>query len=164
MKRPSSLNHFQSGHVEVLLNSHARWLGQELIDRSGSFLEVAERLFKAPMVVASHNGAKDPIFTYGNELALALFGYSWEEFTQMPSRQSAEPLLQAEREALLVAVREQGFSDGYHGIRIGRHGRFEIKEARVWNLVDADDQPIGQAACFSSWRWIDTPVTGPRPP
>ena len=51
----------------------------------------------------------------------------WDDFTSMPSRLSAEPLAQEERDRLLARVGSHGYIDDYSGIRIsskiiGFHG------------------------------------------
>jgi len=52
-------------------------------------------------------------------------------------------------------VREKGFIDNYAGIRISGNGRrFEISNAVVWNIVDADDVLHGQAATFSQIEYV----------
>ena len=149
--------------VAVLLDSYRHWTGRELLTRQGSILEEADAAFRADFVLAAHDGGEDPRFIYGNALALDLFGYDWETFTQLPSRLSAEPDGRAERSRLLDEVQTQGYANNYRGIRTGRHGRFEIEEAEVWNLIDAEGQIQGQAACFALWHWLGPSPTGPKP-
>lgn len=109
-------------------------------------------LFDAPFVLLSHGVEADPIFCFGNRLALKLFGYDWEAFTSLPSRLSAEPDLRTVREQLLMQVRQKGFISDYAGVRIAADGRrFEIQQATVWNVFDSIGERIGQAACFSAW-------------
>jgi hypothetical protein len=64
-------------HVQLLLNSFAERLGRELIMRTGTAADQAERLFHAPFVVAAHGTEIDPVLNYwqcpgpcplGNEL------------------------------------------------------------------------------------------------
>jgi hypothetical protein len=66
-------------HVQLLLDSFAWLLGRELIPRTGSAAEQAERLFQAPFVVVSHGTQADPILNYGNAAALALWEMTAEE-------------------------------------------------------------------------------------
>ena len=74
---------------------------------------------------------------------------NWNEIVGLPSRLSAEPLAQAERERLLQRVAANGYIDDYSGVRIARSGRrFTIKQATVWNLVNPGGVVLGQAACF----------------
>ncbi|CAN0427801.1 unnamed protein product, partial [Ectocarpus sp. 13 AM-2016] len=57
--------------------------------------------------IVSHDflrSAEDPIFIYGNAASLRTFGYTWEEFTSLPSRKSCEENLRGEREELLTIV------------------------------------------------------------
>ena len=70
-----------------------------------------------------HGTEPDPVFFYGNRLALELFGMDFAAFTRLPSRFSAEPLLREERALLLERVTRDGFIDDYSGIRIAACGR-----------------------------------------
>ena len=77
------------------------------------------------------------------------FEYSWDELIGMPSRLSAEAPNRAERDALLSAVARDGYARGYRGLRIAKSGRrFWIEDVTVWNVLDADGQPCGQAATY----------------
>jgi MEKHLA domain. len=98
-----------SKHVQLLLDSFAGRLGRELIPRVGSAAARAERLFAASFVVASHGTEVDPVLNYGNARALGLWEMTWEEFTQTPSRLTAEPVHRDERARLLGRTREHGF-------------------------------------------------------
>jgi hypothetical protein len=139
-------------HAQLLLDSFARLVGRELIDRSGSPREQAERLYRSPFVVVSHGTEADPVLNYGNAVALGLWEMDWDAFTRTPSRLTAEPLHRDERARLLERTRDQGFVDDYSGIRISRSGRrFRIERAIVWNLVDAAGDLRGQAATFDQW-------------
>ena len=139
--------------IRWLLDSYAFWLKRELIDRTGTLEEQSERLYLAPFVVASHTKAEDPILNYGNQQALALWEGTWEEFTGIPSRLTAEPVNQAERARMLDQVATHGFITDYQGIRISRTGRrFLVKQATVWNVLDDHGTIQGQAATFSRWH------------
>ena len=90
------------------------------------------------------------MFSYGNRAALQLFDATREQFTAMPSRLSAEPMLREERERLLSRVRAHGYIDDHSGVRVSLTGRrFRIERAIVWNLVDERGVRRGQAATFS---------------
>lgn len=116
-------------------------------------MEAVRKLDQAPFAVVSHGTEPDPVFNYGNRVALQLFEMSWEAFTALPSRLSAEPLLQSERERLLQRVAQNGYIDDYTGIRISASGkRFLIRNATVWNLLDEAGQPCGQAALLRDWE------------
>ena len=113
---------------------------------------MAKRVDEAPFFVASHGLETDPVLDYGNRCALELFAMNWEEFTQTPSRLTAEAPNRAERERLLTSVTEKGFTDDYSGVRISADGkRFRIHQATVWNVTDKSGVKIGQAATFSEW-------------
>lgn len=106
-------------------------------------------LWNAKRAIVAHGTEADPVFFYGNKLALQWFEMRFEEFTRLPSRFSAEPVAQPVRAALLEKVAKQGFIDGYSGVRIARSGkRFTITDGTVWNLLDASGILHGQAATF----------------
>lgn len=142
----------QIEHVQVLLDSFARFLGRDLTPRDGSAGEQARRLFEAPFVVVSHDADPDPILNYGNAAALALWEMDLAAFVGTPSRLTAEPVHRDERTRLLERTRRDGYVDDYQGIRISRSGRrFQIEQAIVWNLVDGAGIHRGQAATFDRW-------------
>ncbi len=157
MQLPSIENDFQSSHASLLRSSFARLMGSELLDGDSGVSEsdFARAMFESPIVVVSHGTQEDPIFNYGNQAALNLFELDWVDFTQLPSRKSAEPLNRAERARLLNAVTNNGFIDDYSGVRISSTGRrFLIPTAIVWNVIDEVGKFRGQAATFSNWRFI----------
>ena len=138
-------------HVRLLLDSYQRLLGKPLITVNPE-LSLVEQLFNATLVVLSHTSDSDPLFNYGNQHALALFELTEAELIQLPSRLSAEPINQEQREALLQQVRSKGYISDYSGVRISKTGqRFLIQNAVVWNLLDEHGVYHGQAACFSDW-------------
>ncbi|MFC7336719.1 MEKHLA domain-containing protein [Haloferula chungangensis] len=153
MDHPSQVNRHQAAHAKLILESYRQLTGRELIP-SGP--DPAQRLFVAPIFVASHSSAEDPIFTYGNRTALDLFEMTWEEFISTPSRFTAEAPLRSERQRLLDQVAERGFIDDYSGIRVSKTGqRFEIQRATVWNLISATGKLVGQAATFKEWTPLE---------
>lgn len=141
--------------IALVLDSFVHWTGMELLNRTGSRREQAQRLFSAPFVVASHGIEADPILNYGNAQALQLWEMDWQEFVRTPSRITAEPVNQAERARMLQQAATQGLIRDYRGVRISRTGkRFLVEHATVWNVIDQYQNKVGQAATFSTW----TPV------
>jgi hypothetical protein len=136
--------------LRLIVTSYQRLTGKPLIadvppDDAGLRLAV----WNAPRAIVAHGTEDDPIFFYGNRLALQLFEMNFEEFARLPSRLSAEPLAQEARDKLLAKVAQHGYVDGYAGMRIARSGkRFMITDTTVWNLVDARAFCNGQAAVF----------------
>jgi hypothetical protein len=138
-----------------LVWSYHQWLGQALVQTDDD-CQIAQRLFCAPFVVVSHGTQADPILNYGNQTALDLWELTWEQLTQTPSRQTAEPVHREERAEMLAQLNSRGYIDNYQGIRISSHGRrFRIHRAVVWNVVDAAGNRLGQAATFAEWQWLD---------
>lgn len=137
----------QQNRIALIAESFQRLVGYPLADPAD-----AENLWHAPRVIVAHGREDDPIFFYGNRLALSLFDTDFAAFIQMPSRLSAEPLVRAERERLLQRVGAEGFIDDYSGVRISASGRrFRIERAVVWNLIDRHNICHGQAATFAHW-------------
>jgi len=61
-----------------------------------------------------------------------------------------------EREQMLAQAKDQGYISNYRGIRISSKGeRFLIEDGMIWNVLDEEQRPCGQAATFNHW----TPIT-----
>jgi hypothetical protein len=139
-----------------LLDSYAHWIKQELIQRSGTPLEQVERLFNSAFVVASHGAENDPILNYGNQVALNLWAMDWQQFTQTPSRLTAEPVNREERARMLEQAKTQGYISDYRGVRISSTGkRFLVDQTIIWNIHKPDGTVIGQGATFSTWKYLN---------
>jgi len=137
--------------LHLMVESYQRLTGEPLLDDVQSDMDTLRNaIWSAPRAIVAHGIEADPIFFYGNRVALKQFEMSFGEFTCLPSIHSAEPVAQTERAALLKKVTRQGFIDDYSGVRITKSGkRFMITGATVWNLLDTTGKHHGQAACFS---------------
>jgi hypothetical protein len=132
---------------DLLAGSYARLLNRPLGAGSASWL-----YHQAPFVVLAHDTGPDPRFVYANKAAQTCFGYSWDEFTALPSRLSAEEMLREERQSILEKVGRDGFVAGYDGVRIAKSGRrFRISGTVIWQLIDEAGIVRGQAATFGDW-------------
>ncbi|MGW4909079.1 MEKHLA domain-containing protein [Streptomyces sp. NPDC004270] len=143
-----------SDFAQLLLTSHERLTGTPLCPSVFPDAEEAARWLyeSAPFGLLAHDAGPDPVFVYANATAQKCFEYGWEEFVRLPSRLSAEPDAQGDRDAFVRSVTERGFASGYRGLRIARSGRrFWIEDVTMWNLLDADGTCHGQAAVFPSW-------------
>ena len=139
--------------LTLVAASYRRLTGRELVPADA---DPVEALWTAPCVILAHGTEPDPIFFFGNRAALGRFGMTIDAFIAMPSRLSAEPLHQGERQALLDRVIAHGFIDDYSGNRIAADGRrFRVEAATVWNLVDAEGVVHGQGATFDRWTDLD---------
>ncbi|WP_267384428.1 MEKHLA domain-containing protein [Cyanobacterium sp. uoEpiScrs1] len=139
---------------QLLLNSYSKFLGKELIERTNN-IEEAKILWFLPFVVVSHGLEMNPIFNYGNQIALTLWQMNWEEFTQTTSKSPVDFTQIEERDKMLKTVRNRGFIDNYRGIRCSSTGKkFLIENVIVWNIVDTNNQFHGQAATFSKWTFL----------
>ncbi len=135
----------------IIVASHRRWTGRELVPEAPA-AELARDLYELPAVVLAHAPGPDPLFIYANHTAQHLWELDWPSFLALPSRRSAEPEFGPERAAMLAQAQRDGFFAGYRGIRITATGRrFRIEDALLWNLVDEDGAPAGQAATFANW-------------
>lgn len=136
--------------LRLIVESHRRLTGKPLLDEIPDGNEaLREALWHAPRAIVAHGTEDDPVFFYGNRLALELFEMNFEDFTRLPSRYSAEPLERDARARLLERVARQGYVDDYAGVRISGTGRrFMIEAATVWNLMDDAGNLRGQAATF----------------
>ena len=142
-------------HTRLLRDNLRQLTGRELCESSLDDEQAAHVIFHAPYALVSHNTSSDPVFNYGNQTALNLFCMTWEEFTALPSRLSAEAPNREERARLLAEVTAKGFIDNYSGIRISKTGqRFRIERALVWNLHDTSGNYHGQAAMFDHWHML----------
>ena len=143
----------RDGRIGLIDESYRRLTGRQLGQPRD---DLAVALWHAPRAIVAHGTEADPIFFYGNALALDLFEMPADEFMRLPSRLSAEPMLRDERARLLDRVTRDGFIDDYAGIRISASGqRFRIEPATVWNIIDATGAMHGQAATFDRWTMLD---------
>ncbi|WP_018968744.1 MEKHLA domain-containing protein [Rubritalea marina] len=140
-------------HAELLQSSFRRLLGRDLVRSSP--LSTATAIASSQVAILSHGTESDPQFNYANLAALQLFETTWSDLIGTPSRHSAEPVTEAERDALLKRVTLHGFIDDYQGVRISAKGqRFMLLNAIVWNLFDELGSYHGQAAALYEWRML----------
>lgn len=160
MNSSASKNDQIARHVVILQENYRRYTGQYLFNPELTASEAVAWLEQAPFALVSHGTQPDPVFNYGNQTALRLFGMTWDEFTRMSSRLSTEPLERTEREHLMERVLRDGYIDDYTGIRIAVDGhRFLIRHATVWNLLGETGQFYGQAALIPEWEALQTALT-----
>ena len=138
---------FLRSQVALLRYSYHHWTGLHLIDAQLDDVAAIAALRDSPLAVVSHDTAADPIFNYANSAALQLFEMDWDSFTRLPSRLSAEIANQEKRGKALEEVAQQGYTQGYSGIRIASSGRrFWIRDTTIWNVVSPSGVFMGQAA------------------
>lgn len=142
------------GRLVLIAESFERLTGRPLLAGTG---DMPQDLWTAPLAIVAHGTEADPVFFFGNRMALDLFGMAPQAFAAMPSRLSAEESLREERAQLMARVTRDGFIDDYSGVRIAADGRrFRIRNATVWNLVDSQGVRHGQAAAFADWQDLET--------
>lgn len=143
-------------HIQLLNENYRMKFEKYLIaPNESSAIETVQKIESGNFALVSHGIQEDPIFNYGNKKALELFEMEFNDFIKLPSRKSAEPVHRDERAALLKEVTENGCINNYSGIRVSSTGkRFEIKNAKVFNLVDGHGAKYGQAAYFDEWQYL----------
>lgn len=145
--------------LRLIAESYQRLTGKPLLpaisppplagEGPGERMALRDAMWHAPFAIVAHGTEADPVFFYGNLYALQHFGMSFEEFAKLPSRLSAEPVAQEAREKALAKVAQQGYLDGYSGVRVAKNGRrFMITDCTIWNLLDVQRGYHGQAAMF----------------
>ncbi len=140
-----------------IVDSYQRVVGERLVDVLDDTpdVQIARAVYELPAVVLSHDGAVDPTFTFANLAGQKLFDYSWDEFLKLRSHQSAEPEHRSNRAEMLERAASEGYISDYSGIRISGSGRrFEIQDAIIWNVFDAQGNKVGQAAVFDQWEFL----------
>lgn len=138
--------------LQLLVESYFRLTRKELIaGKPQGITALRQALWVAPRAIVAHGTKADPIFFYGNKLALQLFEMDFMRFTRLPSRLSAETVAQESRAKLMAQVSKSGFVEGYSGMRIASSGRrFMITDTTIWNIRDEAGELYGQAAVFIS--------------
>ena len=151
---PTELEHaFYQSLGNLLFASYNKLTGKYLTEENINGTSRIVDLYNAPFAIVAHGTESDPIFNFGNRVALELFSIDWTDFIALPSRYSAEPIEREERIKLLDEVTQNGFINDYSGVRIASNGdRFLIEQAFVWNLIDNEGRYCGQAATFSKWK------------
>jgi hypothetical protein len=142
-------------HIAILAKNYQQYFAEPMIAdcREKDFLQA---VWQGDFVVLSHGIEEDPIFNFANICAQQLFEMDYQTITQLPSRKSAGPSTQQERNRLMSQVTTKGCIDDYSGIRVSATGKqFFIESAKVWNLTDEAGEYYGQAAMFSTWQEIN---------
>jgi hypothetical protein len=152
LSTPSPENNYHQEHVALMLANLKRWTSYDLIEEYGlSVDKLGEEVFNADFYILSHDRAVDPILNYGNSRVLELWEVSWEELTNMYSRDTAKPVDRSARSSVMDRVRTHNYISGYNGVRISKTGaEFKILDVTIWNLFLDNGDAYGQAAWFES--------------
>lgn len=139
--------------LALIAESFARHFRRPLVEAAPGRLEQA--MWNAPRAIVAHGTELEPLFFYGNRVALELFAMRADAFIGLPSYSSAELSERGERARMLEGLRLRGFLEDYSGVRIAASGRrFAIANTQVWNLDDERGERHGQAATFAEWRFL----------
>ena len=152
---PSLENNWRSDIAEIAIASYEHFTGKSVVDCKNKYSSPYEALFhlKRPLLV--HDTQSDPIFCYGNLLALEIFEYNWEELIKLPSRLSAEVKQQEDRLKMMKEIKKTGYAKGYSGTRITKTGkRIKIGDTTIWNLLGPNSQFSGQAALIKTFEYL----------
>jgi hypothetical protein len=149
---PCHDNNYHQEHVLIMLENLKKWTGFDLIKEYGFSVDrLGEQVFNADFYILSHDTGADPILNYGNDRVLKQWEVSWEELTNMHSRETAKPVDRSARAAMMDRVKAKNYIDGYSGTRISKTGKeFKISNGIVWNLFTGNGVFYGQAAWFNS--------------
>jgi hypothetical protein len=141
--------------LKIIVESYQQLTGKRLLDTNFT----PRSIWYAQRAIVAHGTEDDPIFFYGNQVALQHFEMNFEQFTRLPSRLSVEPDVQQARAMLMYKVSTQGYIENYSGERISSSGsRFTIQDVTIWNLLDSKGVYHGQAAAFTVAHQAETPV------
>lgn len=136
----------------LLEDSHRRLLGGGLSPDGDEATRVRWVYEEAPYGLLVHDGGADPVFTYANRTAQRCFERGWDTLVGTPSRLSAGPEQQEDRDRLLAQVTAHDVARGYRGLRVAASGRrFWIEDVAMWTVRDRSGTTVGQAAVFPRW-------------
>ncbi len=149
---PSPTNNYHQEHVAMMLENLRRWTSYDLIEEYGLDVDrLGEEVFNADFYILSHDRSMNPILNYGNSRVLELWEVSWEELTNMYSRDTAKPVDRSARSSVMDRVKKDNYISGYNGIRVSKTGaEFQILDVTIWNLFLDNGDAYGQAAWFKS--------------
>ncbi|WP_310425633.1 MEKHLA domain-containing protein [Chamaesiphon sp. VAR_48_metabat_135_sub] len=149
---PCADNDYLQEHVLIMLENLKKWTGFDLIKEYGFSLDkLGEQIFNADFYILSHDTGADPILNYGNDRVLKQWEVSWEELTNMHSRETAKPVDRSDRSTAMEHVKKYNYISGYSGKRISKTGKeFQILDVTIWNLFTNNGDSYGQAAWFRS--------------
>ena len=117
----------RAARIAMVAQSFERLVRRPLVPSSS---DPVAALWAAPRAILAHGIEADPIFFFGNRLALQCFATDVASFIAMPSRLTAEAPLRDERQSLLDRVTADGFIDDYAGVRIDAE-RARVSESRT---------------------------------
>ncbi len=152
---PSLENNWRNDIAEIAIASYEHFTGESVVDCENKFSSPSETLFRLKHPLLVHDTQSDPIFCYGNLLALEIFEYNWEELLKLPSRLSAEVTQREDRSKMMEEIQKTGYMKGYSGTRITKTGkRIKIEDTTIWNLLGPNSQFSGQAALIKTFEYL----------
>ncbi|KNC99940.1 uncharacterized protein SPPG_05313 [Spizellomyces punctatus DAOM BR117] len=150
------------GNVHRAIVSFHHYFNQTLVPftarpSKNELLKVADTVYALPFIFLTHTGTPtgghDPIYNFGNEKALSVFGRTPAELLQFPSRLSAGPDERTRREDFMREVAVKGCVKDYDCIRVKKDGSpLKMWDGYVWNVRDESGEIVGQAAMFKKWQ------------
>lgn len=128
-------------------------------------LQLTKDLYEAPFALLFHNNfvVDEPVLMYANKAAQDLFQTAWESMIGTPSKNTASPEEQAQRQKLIDECAEKGFAEIRGAPRVGAKGRkLDLTEAVVFNIEGPDGNKVGQATVIDRWTLEDGTEGGPN--
>ena len=162
---------FYRDHAHLLCSSYRHWTGERLLNAGDPSEDLAGQLYAAPFGIVSHGTEADPIFNFGNAVALELFEMSWEAFTRY--RRANQPSRSAVRNgrrcshafpARASSMTTAGFASRPAGGVLSSSERASgISSTRWGHTGDRRRSWINGLICRSSGRHLHCPQGPLRP-
>lgn len=111
----------------------------------------------APFILIAQDAAADPLLSYANSAATALFNLSASDVGKLPTRLLGRDERARAPSAAAHAAPRGLFSETTAGIRVSKDGAraFRIKDATTWVVTDDANVVRGAAAMFDKWTVVE---------
>lgn len=148
----------------LIIENYRQKIGRPIME-GGDMLQLTKDLYEAPFALLFHNNfvVDEPVLMYANKAAQDLFQTAWESMIGTPSKNTASPEEQAQRQKLIDECAEKGFAEIRGAPRVGAKGRkLDLTEAVVFNIEGPDGNKVGQATVIDRWTLEDGTEGGPN--
>lgn len=116
-------------------------------------LDLAIKLYRAPVIIIAYTEEADPTFIYANQCAQNVWGITWDSFLKLLVKESTSEILRQNQQGFIQIVKQKGHYMGYQGLKKTASGRmFRVENAIMWTLTNAKGEYIGQASMIPSWE------------
>jgi len=115
--------------------------------------------------VLSHGIQADPIYNYGNQAALTLFGHTIESLCRTPSRRSTLPTLEQNRATIIADIEKSDYGYFHNALRCSTSGKIWVmSEILYWKVYNDEGKHIGAAAFYDVSRCLPAKFEDDRGP